>query len=174
MAQTSRLAVGPPDRNHVLKMTKMRRLSGGLLGMGLVNGQLWTADGTNFIQRFEWSWCQRYVCDFMMVTVWRCRWQNHYIGDFSMQQNDHQHLKIVIDIHRLQHRWKCTYTLTTGRCTRFCLHFTRKISITELFLVSKTVPKIASSYFWGIKNDLFQFKAWLYPENYYLERKFPI
>ena len=77
-------------------------------------------------------------------------WQNHCVGDFfnvtnrlPTSQNCHQHTPSPTSVTNIDGN----VHFTTGRCTRFCLHFTRKISIIELFLVSKTVPKIASSYF---------------------------
>ena len=39
-------------------------------------------DPKNFIGP-QWSWWQRYVGDFIMMTDLRCWWQNHYVGDFS-------------------------------------------------------------------------------------------
>ena len=33
--------------------------------------------------RWQWCWWHRYIGDFMMVTDFRCWWQNHYVGDFS-------------------------------------------------------------------------------------------
>ena len=41
--------------------------------------------GKDGFQKIQWQWCwwQRYVGDFMMATDLRCRWQNHYVGNFS-------------------------------------------------------------------------------------------
>ena len=97
-------------------------------------------------------------------------WQNHCVGDFfnvtnrlPTSQNCHQHTPSPTSVTNIDGN----VHFTTGRCTRFCLYFTRKISIIELFLVSKTVPKLPRVIFWVI------FKA-LYLKNCYLERKFPI
>ena len=38
--------------------------------------------------RWQWCWWHRYVGDFMMVTDFRCRWQNHYVGDFFRYVGD--------------------------------------------------------------------------------------
>ena len=57
------------------------------------------------------------VSDFMMMTDFRCRWQNHYVGDFFRYVGDflnllnrsptscigHQHLKLVTNTFGLQH-----------------------------------------------------------------------
>ena len=62
--------------------------------------------------RWQWCWWHRYVGDFMMVTVYRCWWQNHnacdffrYIGDFlnvlnrsPTSQTCHQHILSPISV----------------------------------------------------------------------------
>ena len=67
---------------------------------------------------WQWCWWHRYVGDFMMVTDLRCRWQNHYVGDFFRYVGDfpnilnwsptswigHQHIKLVTKTFGLQHR----------------------------------------------------------------------
>ena len=55
--------------------------------------------------RWQWGWWHRYVGDFMMVTDFRCWWQNHYVGDFFRYVGDvgHQHLKLVTNTFNLQH-----------------------------------------------------------------------
>ena len=40
---------------------------------------------------WHWCWWHRYVGDFMIVTDFRCWWQNHYFGEFF-----HQYLESVI------------------------------------------------------------------------------
>ena len=66
---------------------------------------------------WHWCWWHRYVGDFMMVTHFRCWWQNHniggffrYVGDFLNVLNrsptsriGHQHLKLVTNTFGLQH-----------------------------------------------------------------------
>ena len=66
---------------------------------------------------WQWCWWHRYVGDFMMVTDFRCWWQNHYVGDFFRYVGDflnllnrsptscigHQHLKLVTNTFGLQH-----------------------------------------------------------------------
>ena len=32
---------------------------------------------------FQWCWWHRYVGDCMMMTDFRCWWQNHYVDDFE-------------------------------------------------------------------------------------------
>ena len=68
--------------------------------------------------RWQWCWWHRYVGDFMMVTDFRCWWQNHYVGDFFRYVSnflnvsnrsptswiDHQHHKLVTNTFGLQHR----------------------------------------------------------------------
>ena len=65
---------------------------------------------------WQWCWWHRYVGGFMMVTGFRCWWQNHYVGDFFRYVGDftnvnrsptfwigHQHLKLVTNTFGLQH-----------------------------------------------------------------------
>ena len=40
------------------------------------------------IFRWQWCWWHRYFGDFMMVTDFRCWWQNHYVGDFFRYVGD--------------------------------------------------------------------------------------
>ena len=37
---------------------------------------------------WQWCWWHRYIGDFMMVTDFRCWWQNHYVGDFFLYVGD--------------------------------------------------------------------------------------
>ena len=67
---------------------------------------------------WQWCWWHRYVGDFMMVTDFRCWWQNHYVSDFFRYVGDflnvlnrsptswigHQHLKLVTNAFGHQHR----------------------------------------------------------------------
>ena len=39
-------------------------------------------------KRWQRCWWHRYVGDFMMMTDFRCWWQNHYIGDFFRYVGD--------------------------------------------------------------------------------------
>jgi len=38
----------------------------------------------NRLNWWQWCWWHRYIGDFMMVTDFRCWWQNHYVSDFSV------------------------------------------------------------------------------------------
>jgi len=38
--------------------------------------------------RWQWCWWHPYVGDFMMVTNFRCWWQNHYVSDFFRYVSD--------------------------------------------------------------------------------------
>ena len=105
---------------------------------------------------WQWCWWHRYVGDFMMVTDFRCWWQNHYVGDFFRYVGDSSNLlnRSPTSQSCHQHIWSPTsvtninVTLRKWRFTIWTIYLTIRKNVSELDhgLFSLTVRLVSTRF----------------------------